>query len=629
MSIENAVNIANYPILSKYTLYTTTDAQLNIVSLNSSLSIVPNANLCYYYAKSFTGNPISITDASEASGTDNATALVQLNSLSTDIDSAATTFPTTNFSMPVNGSSTISTPGVYILQNNTGETNCTLVNGRTLTFDAPGTYVMIYNNTGNLNLYGTIQLTNGATANNIYWKSSTTINLAGNNVKGQILLVGNTSTPVNFNLTSVSTFSGSLFLLGSTNPLVTDTFTITFNDNLITPSITAVTPFYLENYATLSTFGILANAGNIVVQAPSLTLVPQNTYFTNYGSSAVISGNPIIGGTLVSAGGTLTAAIQDLNTLCTNLLTYIEIALNLDYNTLPVLSFPSAGNSITLTHGIYFLRVRGDFVADSSIICNGPGTYLLYTRFYNFKLYGNIVLQNGALATDIYWFSLQDTVEVYGTNIQGIIVQQLRDGFGVLRLDSATLNGCMYYNVEGGGTANFEINGTACTLNSQNYCFLRGTHILTSDGYIPIEDLCVGDLILSYGSITDDKDITYHSNPILTPVKWIQSFRPPCKTTDTWPICFQKHSLGLFSPRQDLWISPTHRMIMDGKMKSACEFINGETIIQDLNLVNVEYFHVEVEPHSVIDAEGVKVESFINFDYSFRNQPSLNDNRII
>jgi hypothetical protein len=67
-------------------------------------------------------------------------------------------------------------------------------------------------------------------------------------------------------------------------------------------------------------------------------------------------------------------------------------------------------------------------------------------------------------------------------------------------------------------------------------------------------------------------------------------------------------------------------MIMGGKMKSAFECINGETITQDFNLVDVEYFHFEVEPHSVIDAEGVQVESFVNFDYSFRNQPSLNDN---
>jgi hypothetical protein len=623
MSLETAVNIAKYPTLAKYAFYNPGDINLNITSLGgSNLEIIPNANLAYYYARSFTGTPCNITGGTIPSTDQNTTALAELNLLITDITNAVATFGSMILPSIQNATVTI-VPGIYILLDISG--SWFLDGSSQLIFNGPGVYVLISNNDSNIFLNGTITLTNGATYNNIYWKLNNVFLNGGINTAGTIVLSSiGPGISSSISLQNIASYQGSI--LSNVSPSEFSQFNITFNDNNVVPTFSTYTPFYLTNYSTLATFGILSTNANINIDAPSLTIVPQTSLFTNYGvgTGGSITGNPIIGGTLIPVGGTLTTALSELNELVTDLKAYIGNNLGI----YPSLIFPQSPLPTTLTHGVYILRDNGDFLANTTLIFDGPGTYILYTQLWNFKLRGNVVLQGGALATDIYWFAENDTIDIYGTSIKGIMVQNFNGNF-VLRLQSSTLLGCMYTN--GIRTQFFSPfigaeGPSACTLNSINYCFLRGTHILTSKGYIPIENLSVGDLVLSYGSIQDDKDITYHSNPFFTPVTWIQSFRPPFKTKETWPIRFQKDSLGLSSPRQDVWVSPTHRMIIDGKMKSACDFINGETITQDWVISDVEYFHFEVEPHSVIDAEGLQVESFINFNYPFRNQPSLLSN---
>jgi hypothetical protein len=147
---------------------------------------------------------------------------------------------------------------------------------------------------------------------------------------------------------------------------------------------------------------------------------------------------------------------------------------------------------------------------------------------------------------------------------------------------------------------------------------------MTDRGYLPIQDLSVGDLVLSYGPISESQ-IVSHSPPLFTPVKWIQSFKPSFKNSSTMPIHFQKYSLGVNVPQKDLWLSPFHGIFVDGKMTQAQHFINGTTITQDFDLEEVEYFHFETEEHCAVDAEGVKSETFINVNYPIRNLPSLND----
>ena len=321
--------------------------------------------------------------------------------------------------------------------------------------------------------------------------------------------------------------------------------------------------------------------------------------------------------------------MSELNTLCTNLDTVILAGPTTALSTIP------AGGSITVTPGIYVLPnpFPGGFIFQQTqtIICDGAGTYIFVpnsSAIGSISLTGTITLINGAEVTDIYWYSTVNdgAINIDYTNMKGIFIQNsptTRGSIGITR-SGAVVDGCVYNNSD---NTNSSINLNTTTLNSETLCYLRDTLILTDIGYKPIQDISVGDLVLSYGPISESQ-IVSHSQPLYTPVKWIQSFKPSLKNSSTMPVHFQKDSLGPNVPRKDLWLSPFHGIFVDGKMTQAQQFINGTTITQDFDLEEVEYFHFETEEHCAVDAEGVKSETFINVDYAIRNLPSLNDTAI-
>src|SRR5208282_4623992 len=70
-------------------------------------------------------------------------------------------------------------------------------------------------------------------------------------------------------------------------------------------------------------------------------------------------------------------------------------------------------------------------------------------------------------------------------------------------------------------------------------------------------------------------------------------------------------------PKHDLWISPNHAMYLDGMLIEAKDLVNGASIIQAESVESIEYFHVELDTHDVIIAEGALAESFIDDDNRF------------
>ena len=60
-----------------------------------------------------------------------------------------------------------------------------------------------------------------------------------------------------------------------------------------------------------------------------------------------------------------------------------------------------------------------------------------------------------------------------------------------------------------------------------------------------------------------------------------------------------------------MFVSPGHRVIVDGKMLLASEAVNGETIVQEDTFDTIEYYHFELDQHSVVMAEGLLAETFL------------------
>lgn len=147
--------------------------------------------------------------------------------------------------------------------------------------------------------------------------------------------------------------------------------------------------------------------------------------------------------------------------------------------------------------------------------------------------------------------------------------------------------------------------GTYIWVDTQ-VCYAGGTRIQTDRGEVLVEDIAEGDLV-----VTLDGD-----QQILKPVKWVGHRRLDLTThrnpTQAAPIRFRRGALGENLPHRDLVVSPDHGMLVDGKLIPAKLLINGMTITQERQARSVTYYHVELEQHAMLLAEGVAAESYLD-----------------
>ena len=144
-------------------------------------------------------------------------------------------------------------------------------------------------------------------------------------------------------------------------------------------------------------------------------------------------------------------------------------------------------------------------------------------------------------------------------------------------------------------------------------CFLQGTKIKTTKGEISIEELRVGDRVLTVTG--EDKQIKFIGRREV----WRESSQP---RTGEGPVKIPRFAIDGKFPHSDLYVSPWHAIYIDGVLIPAKYLVNGLSIVADPKPeeLSLTYFHVELDTHEAILAEGLAVESFR------RNAPDAFDN---
>jgi hypothetical protein len=136
-------------------------------------------------------------------------------------------------------------------------------------------------------------------------------------------------------------------------------------------------------------------------------------------------------------------------------------------------------------------------------------------------------------------------------------------------------------------------------------CFARGTRILTESGDRPVEELSIGDLVVT-------------GSGAIRPIKWIgrRSYKGAFlfRNSDIWPIRVNAGALGPDMPRRDLYLSGRHALFLDGLLVPVECLVNGSSILRCRCPDEIEYFHIELASHDVILAEGAPAETFVDCD---------------
>jgi hypothetical protein len=195
-------------------------------------------------------------------------------------------------------------------------------------------------------------------------------------------------------------------------------------------------------------------------------------------------------------------------------------------------------------------------------------------------------------------FAPGDTIEVTGVSASS---GTFTPGTGLVLSDGTTLH------IEGpfSSISDFNITPVADDTFVTVACYLAGTNILTPSGETPVEQLAIGDLVITHSG---------EARPIVWIGRRSYQSRFASGNRSILPIRIAAGALADGIPRRDLYVWPKHALFLDGVLIPAERLINGVSICQLEQVETIEYFHLELEAHDVILAEGAAAETFVDCD---------------
>lgn len=183
----------------------------------------------------------------------------------------------------------------------------------------------------------------------------------------------------------------------------------------------------------------------------------------------------------------------------------------------------------------------------------------------------------------------------------GKIAQNLTKG--VTDTVEHLLGGGAKFTIDPAATFDFARVGRDGEITITTPCFVAGTLISTPAGEIPIENLNRGDPV-------------YTMKGDVTPIRWTGRRRIDPRTVSPLrehvPVRIRPGALDPGSPNRDLHVSPDHCLFCNGSLIPAKLLVNGKSITQEPTLEPFTYYHIELESHDVVIAEGAYVESYLD-----------------
>jgi collagen type I alpha len=383
-------------------------------------------------------------------------------------------------------------------------------------------------------------------------------------------------------------------------------------------------------YGTLFEIGVLGTADVAITGSAAAT--PDALYpgIVEIGVSAGSSGTLSISGasakltaTTVEIGGGTTAGGAGLVSLdssgvlsagTTTIWNGGSLLLSggsLSGTTETVLGIASGYGSVTGTiDNAGTITATGGVLSLGSLV-SGTGTLALES--------GTLDLKKGAAASQVVQFgtgtdklqldalaATAGTLEGFGTGDTILITGTLADAGtwsgGVLTLtETASTAGTLA--IAGAFSANsFKVSNNGTNTTIVLACFATGTGITTTTGRKPVEALATGERVPTLSGR-------------LATIRWIgrreTDLARHARPWEVMPVRVRAGALGDGVPLRDLVLSPDHAMLVDGELIPVRHLVNGASIVQETRR-RVTYWHIELDRHDAILAEGAPCESYLD-----------------
>ncbi|MDE2514536.1 MAG: Hint domain-containing protein [Rhodospirillales bacterium] len=344
---------------------------------------------------------------------------------------------------------------------------------------------------------------------------------------------------------------------------------------------------------TLST-ALAIGANTVTLQGKSTSLT--DAAGISLGTGGQIGGLGTVSGAL-SGTGTLTAsggALVLANAIAASSGLAFAIA-DSAASILTVKGTVGAGNVFTFlgTHGALAL-------ADVTIAANG--------LHFAGRVDGLAVATSATpdLSTIDYINTNKTVTKVVVTDATHIALYNGTSNLGTITLGSAIGAGVhVDWHADSSLTNHIIGSGTDIFL-SDVACYAAGTAILTPDGERAIETLHIGDPVLVRAGTA------WQARPI----RWIGHRRIDLaahpQPQHAAPIRIRRGAFAQGMPHTDLLLSPDHAVFVDDALVCVRQLVNGATICREAGWREVTYFHLELDAHAILCAQGLPAESYLD-----------------
>jgi hypothetical protein len=365
-----------------------------------------------------------------------------------------------------------------------------------------------------------------------------------------------------------------------------------FNNGSGTPSgtLTVGGPLVMTSGQFNVSGGGSANvAGNVTLQGGTISTDSTTSSVLNIGT--VGAGGT--GGVVVDAGATLSIANGEIDT------------------------FSLTDNGLILVNGS--ARLNGGAITGSGTIEVASGSVLMLpssgpiTTAIDFSGGGSTLVLSDPIAVQ----SQINIAQPAGSGLSNIIdINTLTYNPGNTVSYDATL-GVLLINNGGDGTLHIgtglsgdwsvtaDASGNTEIIINAAPCYAEGTRLATPGGEVAVEALRPGDAVLALEN----------GAWVARCVRWVgrttvDLSRHP-EPERAAPVRIRAGAFADGRPHRDLVLSPEHAVFVDGVLMQAQALLNGASITREFPR-QITYLHVELDAHSVLCAEGLPAESYLD-----------------